>query len=370
MKNKIVQKLLKDLPSDIKQDLIANKAMIAGGALLSIVKNHQINDYDIYFKSRGSCYKFISEIPKSYALVSKTNRSAVFAKSKSDLKFNVIYFDVFENLQHVFSFFDYETCKIGYDFETNKLETGERFWSDAVTNTLTYSGNTKYPLGALIRIQKYVKKGYNIDTLSLLKLINDLVPLKNKPVDEIIDQLTGMYGLSIKPENVKNFDEIISFYENNEVVDNRGEYIGDKVEWDDVFADIFKFYKISRFPNGGITMIDDKVVSFGYSYKLDAQEMVFPLKLYKRVNNDGTSHYMPSFVYKVKEYAEDKKNGLFFVFDKTVDNGYKNGGAILEAIVDRPEDIKDIRTNTIIVYKCFVNSITPMSDMNVWEIAK
>ena len=47
----------KSIDDDIIVKTIKENAIITGGALVSLLQNEQPNDYDVYFKTKESCFK-------------------------------------------------------------------------------------------------------------------------------------------------------------------------------------------------------------------------------------------------------------------------------------------------------------------------
>ena len=336
-----------------------SNAMIAGGSLLSIVQNTQINDFDIYFRNRANCYKFITSLEGSWACVCKTERSAVFKLKHTEIALNVIFFDTFNSLEDIFIAFDYECCKIGYDFKNKCLSCSDVFWHDLCLKRLTYSGASRYPLGALVRMQKYIKKGFTIEMESILKLVKDLSPIVSMPIDKVIDQLSGMYGLEIDKTSITDFNSLILAFQNGVINEKKGTYVGDKIEWDDIFKDLFTYYRIGSHHNGGVTMLDGEIISSGNTPMANCKPLQFPIIAYKKVNDDGTSHYRNSFRYNVGEIAKDTNHGLYCCLNKSMVPKYDFGGSVLECIIPDVSDIVEIRNDCIRVKKMFVKSITP-----------
>ena len=361
MSNKIIYQLKKSVDESTWNVLKENNAMIAGGALVSLAKDTKINDLDIYVRSKADCYLIITQLASNWSCVAKTNRSCVLRQKHNEISLNIIYFDVFNNLKEVFSAFDYECCKIGYDFKSNVVETGENCWRDLTTNTLTYTGNSRFPIGALMRMQKYIKKGYTIDVESILKLVRDLAPMTSLSPDKIVDQLSGMYGLKINTKNLKIFDDVITAFSTAIIEEKRGNFV--QPEWDIVFKDVFKFYKIGT--AYGVTMIGDTVIERGGSPDAEAIPLQFPITLYKYVNCDGSSIHYPAFKYNVGEVVTDTR-GLYCDFKNKLSSGYGGSNrAMVELVVYGSSDVKDIDANAIRIYRAFVKSITAIkSDKN------
>jgi hypothetical protein len=62
-------------------------------------------------------------------------------------------------------------------------------------NILNFNSNTAYPIMSMLRVDKYKNKGYSISKSEFLRVLLTCMTLKINTIDELKEQLGGMYGL-------------------------------------------------------------------------------------------------------------------------------------------------------------------------------
>lgn len=195
------QKMLKCLdPFDLKD------CFIAGGAVLSRVTKTNINDWDIYPKSKDSavdiCIKLLSD---GAYVVNVTDRAITFKHNNhTNLKgersiIQVMTFGSFDSPETIFDAFDFTVCMGAYDCDNKEYFFSDYFWPDVASKTLRFNPNTKFPLASQIRVSKYREKGFFIGKGESAKIAL-AVSAKGIPSSwgELESQLGGVYGKSLK----------------------------------------------------------------------------------------------------------------------------------------------------------------------------
>lgn len=102
--------------------------------------------------------------------------------------------------KEVFSTFDYEHCKVYWRPNPIGLLLGTvtyegRSQESIAKNELIYTGNTRFVLSAISRLNKFIKRGWGISPSSLLSLAvtSSKVNWSNK--QELEEELLGIYGI-------------------------------------------------------------------------------------------------------------------------------------------------------------------------------
>lgn len=251
-------KFKRDLANDFVRD-----AYITGGAIASLKQNTNqpadivINDFDIYLKNKTTLIKIVKyflnkyhrfggrrikcitkialiyrdvvgneysedqyiadnnqsiflslSIPDEYKqmqqhheqrkwLINKDSISYLTHHSISIGKIQVIL--RFTGEPHdVHRYFDFEHTKGVFDFHSGKLSIPPTVEIAMLEKELIYTGSL-YPIKSVLRVKKFLQRGYTIKSVYILKMIFQLyrMNLTNKKVLE--DQLMGVYGENIAP---------------------------------------------------------------------------------------------------------------------------------------------------------------------------
>jgi hypothetical protein len=113
-------KLYAYLGSELVDTLKHHKAFIAGGTITSLFCNREINDIDIYFRSKEDAFNCIIEMyDDKYWVMCLTDKAVLFVKD--DLKIQTIFFKYFDKPEDIFKTFDFTTCMGAYDFKKKIL---------------------------------------------------------------------------------------------------------------------------------------------------------------------------------------------------------------------------------------------------------
>lgn len=217
---------------DVRQAI--NRCTIAGGAIVSLLQDISPNDYDVYTKTKEDCELLAryyvglfnwdnqleqDEYRKADVLIEneqvKVRLPAMDgATIKQDVsKFHPIFISpnaitLKGNVQLIFRFygepeklvqeFDFEHCT-GYFYRIswenvvyrNELVLNEDMLMSVLTKELKYR-HGKYPVSSLLRLQKYIQRGYTIPTGELIKLALDISKLDLSDAKVFSDQLSGV----------------------------------------------------------------------------------------------------------------------------------------------------------------------------------
>lgn len=347
MSKVIKRELMKHIDPSLMTLLQETKAMIAGGAMISVLNRDKPNDLDVYFKNKYDLAKFVSLLPSvhqpSFACMSQTSRSAIFTDNK--LKVNIVYLDTFASLREVFASFDYTCCMAGYDFEHDCVATDDSFWHDHSTQSLRYTQQSRFPIGALVRLQKYVQRGYTIDYASLLRLYDDLRKIEIEDGEELVNQLGGMYGLDVELKG-KTLEEVIDLIENADVVDAAPTF----VEFDKMY--LYDDSDIRLFGDSIVSVVDGQVMdNLDTDRDDDFAEIEFPVMVYKwaKASDEADlarSYFREKFDYRLGSVVEDAAHGIYVDFLYNIGSLTYRGNSDSVLVGIRVDSMNDIRTTT------------------------
>lgn len=202
-KNKLYAYLGDDLVDTLKE----YKAFIAGGLITSLFCNKEINDVDIYFRTREDAAEFIRDEVESSKVVTYTTKATTFLSGYS-LPCQAIYFQSFDSAQDIFGTFDFTVCMGAFDFEKEEFVLHDDFIKHNSQRILKFNYQTSFPLISALRVDKYKNKGYNISKAEFVKILLAVNKLNITTLEQLKDQIGGMYGADydalfegITPEN-------------------------------------------------------------------------------------------------------------------------------------------------------------------------
>jgi hypothetical protein len=208
------------------QTIVREKAYITGGAIVSLLKNEEPNDYDIYFIDKESA-KAVTEY---YLKVFENECSSISIegteiqenenggirlyiphggtlradKETEDFKpyflsSNAVSLSNDIQLIHRFygspekihDSYDFVHCTCYYHPLHKKLDMPQKALESILTNELIYTGS-KYPLASIIRTRKFLKRGWNANAGQYVKMALQLGELDLTNPLVLSDQLTGV----------------------------------------------------------------------------------------------------------------------------------------------------------------------------------
>ena len=236
-----IKQLKNAIPEDVLAILAHEKCFIAGGALTSIFTGTQINDIDIYFRSRDSLDRVMQvfcnikdkeltvkrpvvgdnqfKVDDNIQPVTITKKSVVFSQGngywnptkgsytpQASLQF--ISFQYFDTPEDIFDTFDFSINMCAYDCASGELTLHDNFLKHLARRSLVVNTNTAYPLISLLRCDKYKERGYNISTKEQMGLMFAVANMKIDSWEDAKDHIGGMYGFDV--EDLFNEDEEFS----------------------------------------------------------------------------------------------------------------------------------------------------------------
>jgi len=93
--------------------------------------------------------------------------------------------------EDVMANFDFKHVKNYFDFETLTLVLNIDAIDSLLTKQLYYDG-TKYPICSIMRMKKYIKKGWKISASDILKICYQISNLNLNNIDVLKDQIMGV----------------------------------------------------------------------------------------------------------------------------------------------------------------------------------
>jgi hypothetical protein len=337
--------------------------IVAGGTITSLFTNHEINDIDIYFRSKDDLSKFLRDDMEGQWIIAHTDKALLF--KYEEIEIQAIYFKYFNDVEEIFNTFDFTVCMGAYDFQSEEFILHKEFIKHNSQRILKFNQNTAYPIVSALRVDKYKKKGYSISKPEFIRIMLTILKSEIKDYKTLKEQMGGMYGENydklIEPQEGEEFDllTIIEKMKDLCIDDNYfkvSNHTCDIDDWDE-FVNRIIGIKTKCFLHNGIyyKISTDNKIKRCKDYSEDDYELIntnsliqFPLIRYKYVNNkynDYRSYWDEKYKYKIGEYntvVENNKRGLFAVKESNIGNcSYSNesGKALLELRIDSIHDV-------------------------------
>lgn len=375
-------------------------AVLAGGAIVSLFNNTEINDFDLYFKSKEDLFSFLVSNSRIY-----TNVSYVSDKSVSlcfnKIKVQLVYMDYYKSIQDLFEHFDFECCMGAYDFVTEKFYFSKNFFIDNMSKTIHFNPKAVHPINSLVRVNKYINKGYSIGTKELFKIALSINKICIDSPQRLKTELSGIYGENFNkvvekigdtPFSLDNVLEILSkidseYFENH----NESLCVPDIRDYG-----VFKIAKMLDIKFKYFSLLDkcgdkkyylcygDYINILSSDEDLSKYEEInpnkyfkFPIYRYKYVcanpnGNDYSSFYNPTFKYKVNGFVEGDK--LFCGMLEDIGSftyANKPNRALLKLRIDSMSDFVDPKyynsPNCCTIKKAFVEKVYNKEEMEEIE---
>lgn len=326
------RKLRKYLGNDLYNTFKKYNCIIAGGSILSIFNNTEINDVDLYFRSANDMSDFLHNEMEGTWIIAHTKKAFLF---KCDsVKIQTIYFKYFNSPEEIFDTFDFTVCMAAFDFKSEKFVLHEDFLRHNVSKILKFNERTAYPIVSALRVTKYRNKGFSISKPEYIKILLTILSLRIDNYDDLKEQMGGMYG--------ENYDSLLEpkageAFDISSIIENLGR-LGETdydyklnacnteiSDFDSFVCGVtglkMKYFvhedKCYRFKDGNIEEVGIHDIDADWYEKCDMNQVVkFPLTLYKYVNqaDDGRiySFYDKNYEWVIGENKPKREDtGLF-----------------------------------------------------------
>jgi len=236
MKTKTIEKILrgqfanflKSIKDDNVRKLVKDNSIITGGAIVSLVLNEDVNDFDLYFTNRETviavCNYYLNLLKKNHSDESILHKAHVKQDDDGRIKLylpssgighikkpegekfypqvitdNAI--SLSNDTQLIIRFYGPpEEIHKNYDFvhvksywlsSNGKLYLNPDSMEAILTKELKYVGSL-YPLASLFRLRKFLSRGWTITAGDIFKIAFQVSKLDFKDPKILYDQLIGV----------------------------------------------------------------------------------------------------------------------------------------------------------------------------------
>ena len=183
---------------------------LAGGALLSVITDAEVADWDFYPKTNEALGDAVHTLIENYSChcINITDRAITFkspdVRRKDGLRdiIQICYGGgPYPDASAVFRSFDFSVVMAAYDCDTSEYFFHDDFWPSVAKRQMRFNPSTPWPIASLIRTQKYANKGYHFPKSEMIKL-SLTIASKQSPSSwkELSAQIGGYYGVDYSIE--------------------------------------------------------------------------------------------------------------------------------------------------------------------------
>lgn len=189
--------LKKYLGEESIKGLRSCNAIIAGGAITALFTGQKIRDWDIYFRNAEDCNRAVTWFGINGKLANETDTSKSYHLGKQEKPYQLIVMaDLFGDPKTIFSYYDFTVCMAAYQFhedgEDEGFVFGDDFFKHIGQRRLVFSTGTMFPICSMLRVMKYIKKGFFITGMEILKIGLSIHSLKMETYADLRRQLQGI----------------------------------------------------------------------------------------------------------------------------------------------------------------------------------
>jgi len=175
-------------------------AYIAGGAITALFSGQKIRDWDIYFRTKEDCEKAITWFGINGVLANETDTSKSYKLGKQEKPYQLIVLpDLFGDPADIFKCYDFTVCMGAYQFfadpalqPTEGFVFGDDFFKHIGQRRLVFHTGTMFPICSMLRVMKYIKRGFYITGMEILKIGLSVHSLKINTYADLRRQLQGI----------------------------------------------------------------------------------------------------------------------------------------------------------------------------------
>lgn len=191
--------VVRRLPKDVQALVRAypNNLFIGGGFLRSVIGNEDVNDIDFFGLNRSlldaAVRDIMSERGRQDARKIETKNAITVAQfGKTTLQFISRW--KYDNAEDLIASFDFSVCQaaIWYDGEQFRGAVGDGFYPDLAAKRLRYLHPVREEEagGSMLRVIKYVKRGYRIQmpelAVVMARVVKDYDHTRSIRIDQFI----------------------------------------------------------------------------------------------------------------------------------------------------------------------------------------
>lgn len=176
-----LQFVVRRLPRDVRDMLMNAPFFVAGGFIRETIAGGEVRDIDVFGPTRGQLLDAADSFAKRRQVEPHVSDNAITVLCPPRLPVQFITRWTFQDGSSVVKSFDFTVCQAAVWFDrTEKVwrsEIGEGFYPDLAARRLVYTMPTREEEagGSMMRVRKFLMRGYNIQATSLGAVIARVV---------------------------------------------------------------------------------------------------------------------------------------------------------------------------------------------------
>ena len=172
---------------------------LAGGACTSAFSNTKIHDLDVFFRSQWALSGALATYTANPEVKTKYNTDNAVSFRLHGKKVQFIKKEGFVGEpENVIPHFDFTVSMCAYLPETRQFHYDPKFMEHLAARTLVYNPDSKNPLSTMVRVKKFLARGYSVSGVELVKLGLAINNLKIETYKDLKEQLEGIDTVLLK----------------------------------------------------------------------------------------------------------------------------------------------------------------------------
>jgi hypothetical protein len=213
-----LENCIRALPYNVRQHLLENTGVtVAGGFIRSIITGESVQDIDIFYGS-GSIDNVMPEMFNfdaikypSKAETLDTRTGYVFDEDVDRVEVQLIKRWKFKNPAELLEVFDLTIARAAIWYDGAKWQgiCHKDYYRDLAAKRLVYEDRTELRSYGILRVLKFVQRGYHIDATNLAKVLADLVAdvQSNINIKTVRTTLEDKFNKAIRLVDMKTLSE-------------------------------------------------------------------------------------------------------------------------------------------------------------------
>lgn len=160
-----------NLPRDVQKLLKENRLYVGGGFIRAVISGEKVSDIDMFGHDADYLTLVADKITEKREARSFKTKNAITILSPPRIPLQFIKRWVFDSADKLVASFDYTVCQAAIWYKNKSWHSwiGDRFYSDLAAKRLFYTSPVRDEEagGSMLRMRKYLKRGYNIQPESM-----------------------------------------------------------------------------------------------------------------------------------------------------------------------------------------------------------
>lgn len=169
-----ISKVLQNIPQDVREFIQENPVYLAGGFIRAVLNGEEIQDIDLFTESEETAHVMACEL-SLYLGSDVYETENAYTVHRDDLPIQFIHRWTFDNAYALIASFDFTIAQAAIWFADGEWQsiTVPSFYDDLQDKRLVYTSpdREEEPGGSLLRVRKFLKRGYDISPENLAKVI-------------------------------------------------------------------------------------------------------------------------------------------------------------------------------------------------------